>query len=996
MVLNIELFGKIAEALIADYERVYRINTKTNEYWRYIIDPNSHTLSEEQKGDDFFKETAEYIAPIVYEEDRQIFQATDLKERLLNQFQSDSRHSFVYRLMINAKPVYHTMRLIHEYKDGDEYIIIGILNVDKTVRKQKAVDEKAHMDILTGVQNKNAYRELEEKYQILLDETDDLKFGIVVCDVNNLKVINDTIGHKAGDELLQDVVNLLVSIFLHSTIYRVGGDEFVVFLEEQDYQERLELFENLRQEIIRNQNNGEGPVVATGMSIYKRETDKKISDVFERADEEMYADKKKLKENVVGITTNQVGQYIVQKVPASRKARLDSFFKVFKVAAGKGYIFFCDMKYDFSRWDKQVVENYDLPSEYMYNAGAIWEQRIHPYDRENYTKYVATAFDGGKDEFELSYKVREKSGNYVPCTCRGLVIRNQHGEPEYFGGALFIVEGDTMVKISDERKQKLDSMFEALSVVSEDSNVYLCDMHYDYSRWSKGLVDEFGLPSEYMYDAVTIWEEQVHPVDRRAYHDAMDSIFHFKTSGLDIQYRARRADGEYTVCSGLGLLIKDENGHPEYFGGTIRSHRQHSHIDVLTGLRNQYGFFEDILRYIHNKKEVRIVVVGISKFSEINAVYGYGLGNRVLQQFGRYIMEQVGARNSTYRLDGTKFAVITEMHAFDEVKKVYDQSKTYFREGLDIDGTFITLELNASTLLLDDYDTDDQTVYACLNFAYSESKNDKNGELVEFKNGFRNDERLKIAQLHEIRNSITKDYRGFYLVYQPVVDAATEDLIGAEALLRWKNEAHEVVPPDTFVPILEMDPLFPDLGEWILRTALEDAKKILRTKPNFMINVNLSYVQLAQAGFTDRVWNALKATDFPAEHLCLEVTERCRLLDVALLRNVITTLRAGGVCVALDDFGTGYSSVGLVKNLPFDTIKIDRSFIQKIEEDTTEQKLVNNLADVARIFGAKVCVEGIETSGMRDILKGYGINCFQGYYYSKPIEIEEILAKYCG
>lgn len=995
MVLNIELFGKIAQALIADYERVYRINTKTNEYRRYIIDPNSHSLSEEQKGDDFFRDTAEYIAPIVYAEDKHIFQAADLKEKLLDQLQSGGRYSFVYRLMIDEKPVYHTMRLIHEYKDGDEYIIIGILNVDKTVRKQKDVDEKAHMDILTGVRNKNAYRELEEKYQMLMEKDEDLKFGIVVCDVNNLKIINDTMGHKCGDELLQSVGNLLISTFLHSTIYRVGGDEFVVFLEGWDYQERLELFDGLRQEIIKNKNNGEGPVVATGMSIYKRGTDQKLSDVFERADEEMYADKKRLKEKVARITANQIGQDIMQKVPASRKARLDSFFRVFKVAAGKGYIFFCDIKYDFSRWDKQVVDNYNLPSEYMYNAGAIWEQRIHPYDRENYAKYVEAAFDGGNDEFELSYRVREKSGNYVPCTCRGLVIRNQHGEPEYFGGALFILEGDTQAKIPEERKQKLDSMFEALSVVSEDSNVYLCDLHYDYSRWSKGLVEEFGLPSEYMYDAATIWEEHVHPIDRRAYRDTMDNIFHFKTSGLDMQYRARRADGEYDVCSGLGLLIKDENGHPEYFGGTIRSHRQHSHIDVLTGLRNQYGFFEDISRYIQNRKEVRITVLGISKFSEINAVYGYGLGNRVLQRFGRYIMEQVGARNSTYRLDGTKFAVITEKHAFEEVKKMYDQSKAYFREGLDIDGTFITLELNASTLVLDDYDTDDQTVYACLNFAYSESKNDKNGELAEFRNGFRNDERLKIAQLHEIRNSITKDYRGFYLVYQPVVDADTEELIGAEALLRWKNETQGVVPPDTFVPVLEMDPLFPDLGEWILRTALEDAKKIMCNKPDFMINVNLSYVQLAQAGFTDRVWNALKTTGFPADHLCLEITERCRLLDVAMLRNVIVTLRAGGVRVALDDFGTGYSSIGLVKNLPFDTIKIDRSFIQKIEEDDTEQKLVNTLADVARIFGAKVCVEGIETSGMRDILKEYGINCFQGYYYSKPIEIEEILTKYC-
>ena len=261
------------------------------------------------------------------------------------------------------------------------------------------------------------------------------------------------------------------------------------------------------------------------------------------------------------------------------------------------------------------MDNYDLPSEYMYNAGSIWEQRIHPYDRENYKKYVDAAFEGGKDEFELSYRVREKSGNYVPCTCRGFVIRNQHGEPEYFGGALFILEGDTKATIPEERKQKLDSMFEALSVVSEDSNVYLCDLHYDYSRWSEGLVEEFGLPSVYMYDAATIWEEHVHPIDRWAYRDTMDNIFHFKTSGLDMQYRARRADGEYNVCSGLGLLIKDENGHPEYFGGTIRSHREHSHTDILTGLRNQYGFFEDISRYIQSRKEVRITVLGISKFS---------------------------------------------------------------------------------------------------------------------------------------------------------------------------------------------------------------------------------------------------------------------------------------------------------------------------------------------------------------------------------------------
>ena len=112
-----------------------------------------------------------------------------------------------------------------------------------------------------------------------------------------------------------------------------------------------------------------------------------------------------------------------------------------------------------------------------------------------------------------------------------------------------------------------------------------------------------------------------------------------------------------------------------------------------------------------------------------------------------------------------------------------------------------------------------------------------------------------------------------------------------------------------------------------------------------------------------------------------------------MLRNVMVSLRQGGIRIALDDFGTGFSSVGLVKNLPFDTIKVDRSFVQQIENDDREKKLLNNFTDIAGTFGAEVCVEGIETTGMRDIIKDYGIHSFQGYYYSKPISIDELLEK---
>jgi EAL domain-containing protein (putative c-di-GMP-specific phosphodiesterase class I) len=301
------------------------------------------------------------------------------------------------------------------------------------------------------------------------------------------------------------------------------------------------------------------------------------------------------------------------------------------------------------------------------------------------------------------------------------------------------------------------------------------------------------------------------------------------------------------------------------------------------------------------------------------------------------------------------------------------------------------MDLYGGALELNNFDIDSQTIYACLNFAKDESKVRRQGELVVFQNDPNEGSRHRLEKLHAIRASIKHGYEGFFLLYQPVVDAQTERLIGAEALLRWKNDRYGVVPPDHFIPILEADPLFPELGEWIIRESILTAKHMLKLDPDFIINVNLSYTQLEKPDFVDMVLRILQELEFPPEHLCFEVTERCRLLDLELLKNVLVSLKSRGILVALDDFGTGFSSVGILKEIPVNIIKIDRSFVRKIEENEIDRKLVKNIADLAFIFSAKVCVEGIETMGMRDILQSYHVESFQGYYYAKPLPIEQFL-----
>ena len=545
--------------------------------------------------------------------------------------------------------------------------------------------------------------------------------------------------------------------------------------------------------------------------------------------------------------------------------------------------------------------------------------------------------------------------------------------------------------ISEDRRIMLDTLYKAFELVSEGTYVYLCDMKYDFSRWSKPAVDLYGLPSEYMYGAGDIWENRIHPEDREAYHQGIDEIFSGNAAGHDMQYRAQRTTGEYDVCTCRGMVIRDPVGEPDYFVGTIRNHGDQGHIDTLTGMRNQYGFFEDLNSCLRRKTPISVALFGLSRFSEINEMFGYHYGNRVLPAYARAVFEKTGNRGHVYRIDGTKFAVISGTLTVAEMQNYFEMFRNFLHERFEVDGRKVLLDLNGGALRVDSFDIDSQTIYACLNFAYEESKNFRKGVLVEFRNDTNEENHQRLEKLHEIRASIMHGFEGFFLLYQPVVDAETEQLTGAEALLRWKNDCYGLVPPDEFIPVLESDPLFPELGEWIIRQAVTAAKQIRRQHPDFVINVNLSYSQIEKPDFPDMVLRVLQELDYPPEHLCLEITERCRLLDMELLKNAVVTLKSRGILVALDDFGTGFSSAGIIREIPFDTIKVDRTFVKMIERNDLDRLLVNNIANLAAICRSKVCVEGVETENMRDIRREYRVESFQGYFYAKPLPLDQFM-----
>lgn len=857
-------YSQIAENLASHYDLIFYVNVQNDYFYELSTHKLYGELEIQEEGKDFFAEGERFTDMCIHPEDRGRILMFATKDNFISGLENSRQLVEDYRVIVSGETRYARMTI--SWSNDKTHFIICIENRDDAVRKENEhlnalaiANEAAKRDSLTGTRNKNAFIEYEKELQKDLEEGKLDRFAICICDLNDLKLINDTQGHKEGDEYIRNACRLICRKFSHSPVFRVGGDEFAVVLIDSAYEERENLVDSFRRQVEEYLRTDSGPIIALGMSEFEAGKDQGVDEVFRRADAGMFEDKSHLKQ-----------------------------LKLLKVT----------------------------------------------HTKQNLSEIKT---------------------------------------------------------IPEERKRKLDTLFKSYEVVSEGAYVYVCDMKHDLSRWSKNCVDTYGLPSEYMYGAGDIWENHIHPDDREAYRNGIDEIFSGYTSGHDMQYRAQKVNGNYDVCTCRGIVIREVTGEPEYFVGTIRSHGSQGHVDALTGIRNQYGFFEDLESWIKRKASAIVLIVGISKFVEINTVYGYNFGNRILQHYARKVLKATGGIGTCYRIDGTKFAIISNTLSLEEIRKKYDGFRNFFREDFQVDGKKILLEVNCGALTLDKFDFDAQTIYSCLNFAYTESKARHQGEMVVFRNDFNENNRLRIEKLNAIRGSIMRGYRGFYLLYQPVVDAKDESLISAEALLRWKNSEYGTVPPDQFIPLLESDPLFPELGAWIIREAIHAAKKMLAKVPAFVVNINLSYTQLEKPDFVDMVFGILDETEYPPEHLCFEVTERCRLLDVKLLRNVIAKLKARGILIALDDFGTGFSSIGIVKELPFDIIKIDRKFVDKIEEDHIERELIRNFAGLASLFGAKVCVEGVETAEMRDILQKFNVGSFQGYYYARPLPLDELL-----
>ena len=294
-------FSQIAESLASNYDEIYYVDVASSSYVGYEFN-NHGQLQISKSGEDFYKEFVEVIPQIAHKQDRDMLVDFMNRDNMISAMEGRKGCSIDYRVRIGGR--YRYLRMLVRKSSDEKHFIIGIEDIDAEVKKEKqhiralkAEKELARRDELTGVKNKTAYIELEASVQNNMDNgMDYLPFALVVCDTNNLKQVNDTHGHMAGDEYIKASAKFLCDIFVHSPVFRVGGDEFVIFLRGDDFTARKKLMENLQEQILDNIKTGKGIILASGMADYDPNIDSLVSDIFDRADKEMYENKQKLNE----------------------------------------------------------------------------------------------------------------------------------------------------------------------------------------------------------------------------------------------------------------------------------------------------------------------------------------------------------------------------------------------------------------------------------------------------------------------------------------------------------------------------------------------------------------------------------------------------------------------------------------------------------------------------------------------------------------------------
>ena len=520
---------------------------------------------------------------------------------------------------------------------------------------------------------------------------------------------------------------------------------------------------------------------------------------------------------------------------------------------------------------------------------------------------------------------------------------------------------------------------------STDDYLYIIDMQRDVALVSDNMREDFGLPDSLVPGLIPLWRDLIVERDRTRFDESIDDMLSGKTDVHDVEYQVKNILGEsiWVVCR--GLLKRDESGTPTMFAGVVTCLERKGKIDPVTGLFTHDECIDLVERLIGCESEGGVMLLGLDDFSRINSLNGHAFGNTVLRMFAQSTQRLIPEGASMFRLDGDVYAIVVDGADRSAMRELYHAIHVVANRPHTVDDVTFFCMVSAGVAMIGQDATTAQDLLRNAENALEESKLRGKNTMTFFSSTMTATKLRRLEISDYMQTSVLDGMKNFELYYQPLVDAGTMGLAGAEALLRWNSDEHGQLSPVEFIPVLESYGLIGQVGRWVLERSFAQCKRWTETQPGFIMDVNISYLQLLDADFIPFVERLIERTGVDPESIVLEMTESYFVTDMDALRATFDRLRAIGIRIAMDDFGTGYSSLGLLSQSPADIVKIDRLFIKNIHEETFNRAFIDAVIDLCHSVGIKVTVEGVEESTELDAVRAIGADSIQGFLVSRPI-----------
>ncbi|WP_048466698.1 bifunctional diguanylate cyclase/phosphodiesterase, partial [Methylobacterium aquaticum] len=654
----------------------------------------------------------------------------------------------------------------------------------------------------------------------------------------------------------------------------------------------------------------------------------------------------------------------------------------------------------------------------------------HPDDRAG----TAASWHRARVErrtFDAELRWRNPAGEYRWHKIVIVPVMQERTVVEWIGTALDIddiVRARDALRVSEERL--------ALALDASSDGLWDCDLATGDLWASDRLWQRLGYAAGELPFHRSAWLSLIHLDDRPEVFGRLDAHLAATTPVFECEHRLQRKDGSWGwFLTRAKVVARDADGRATRLVGTHvdiglrkEAERRIAHMaahDALTDLPNRTLFRDRLRRRLsgHRRGEAACAVlcIDLDRFKEVNDVLGHHAGDALLREVGQRLREGLAAPDIAARLGGDEFAVLLD--AVDGAGDALARAEALIREiGRPVRLGDQSIEIGASIGIASSPSdgTDEEAILRRADLALYKAKAAGRNLACLFDPAMDPAMDLALAERRrleaDLRRAIAQDElvlhyqpqvrpgRGQLFVGQPSAGQSPDSqhadggplegrLVGFEALVRWQHPSRGLVPPGAFIPLAEETGLVVALGEWVLRAACREAAGWARP---LKVAVNLSPRQFQQIDLPERVLAILTETGLPPDRLEIEVTETVIINDMARAMTVLRRLKSFGIRIAMDDFGTGYSSLATLQAFPFDTIKIDRSFVSQLEQRPAAAMIVRAVLGLGRSLDIQVVAEGVETEGQMLFLIAEGCGEMQGYLFGKPQPVEQIAGLVAG